>query len=220
MHHNHYDHIIFDLDGTLTDSRKGIFNAARFMIKELSLKLTSDDDLSLLIGPPLQAAIQNLFSVDGEKLNTAVKIFRDYYARKGIYENELYPGIDHLLKDLVESGIHLYLATSKYELFAKQVLHHFAISGFFTDIAGADYQGSRSDKDMLVLTLFQRNGLKDAERIVLVGDSRYDIEAAAFVGIESVGVTYGFSSYTDMQEFNPDYLVQSVDELRRLLIRY
>lgn len=213
-----YDHILFDLDGTLSDSSKGIYNAAAYMAEQLGLGTVTPEQFSDLIGPPLQLGLKRIYNLDGERNDLAVKIFRKYYSEKGIFENELYPGIFLLLNKLVEMGKNLYVATSKYEIYAKKVLQYFNILSFFTDIAGADYEGLKGGKETLILTLLQRNGIKDADRVVFVGDSKYDIEASGALGIDSVGVTYGFSSYDEIIQYDPDYLVENVDELRNLLI--
>ncbi len=213
-----YDHILFDMDGTLSDSRKGIYNAAAYMAEQLGLGKVTHKKFSELIGPPLQLGIKRVYNLVGEKNDLAVKLFRKYYGEKGIFENELYPGIFLLLNKLVEMGKNLYVATSKYEVYAKKVLHYFNIQNCFTDIAGADYNGLKGGKETLILTLFQRNGIQDADRVVFVGDSKYDIEAACSVGIDSIGVTYGFSSYDEINQYEPDYMAESVDDLRNMLI--
>jgi len=212
-----FEHVIFDLDGTLSDSREGIYNAAAYMSKMLGIPSPTEKQFADLIGPPLQKGLKDVFGLEGDRLDTGVKIFREYYGEKGLLENALFPGIRELLLKLTEKGCKLYVATAKLEPYARKVLVNFGIHDFFRDIAGADYQGLRAGKDELVLSLMQRNGILDPDAVVLIGDSRYDIEAAAAVGIDSIGVAYGFSTFEEMESYDPDYLVHSVDELTGLL---
>lgn len=213
-----YDHIIFDLDGTISDSRKGIYNATVYMCENMGIRLPTESQFADLIGPPLQQGLNKVFGLQGESIDMAVKMFREYYGEKGYVENELYPGINLLLSSLAGDDRQLYIATSKYEIYARKVLQFFNIHGYFTDIAGADFNGLQAGKDALILMLLQRNGITDPDSIVLIGDSKYDIDAANLLNIDSIGVTYGFSSYDEMTGFNPDYIVKNVEELRHLLI--
>lgn len=214
-----YNHIIFDLDGTLSDSRKGIYNATFFMCEKMGIQTPTTGQLTDLIGPPLQEGLRKVFGLDDKYIDIAVKTFREYYSEKGLFENELFPGVVSLLSTLAKEGRQLYIATSKFEIYAWKVLQFFKIQGYFADIAGADYNGLKAGKDSLILTLLQRNGISDPDNIVLIGDSKYDIEAAGSLGIDSIGVAYGFSSFEEMTGYNPDYIVSNIDELHHLLIK-
>jgi phosphoglycolate phosphatase len=195
-----YKHIIFDLDGTLSDPREGVNNAYYYAAAKLNLKVPDMDILSTLIGPPLQKGFADVFGLQGKEIDEAVRAFREYYGERGLFENKLYEGIIELLEELSQTGTPVYVATSKYEAYAKRVLENFGILHFFTDVAGADYNGYH------------------AGEVVVVGDTYYDIEAAAELELDSVGVSYGFSSYEEIEKLNPDYIAQTVKELRGLLI--
>lgn len=217
MSGNLFEHIIFDLDGTLSDSREGIYNAAIYMSRELGLPPPTDHQFANLIGPPLQQGLKDVFHLEGKRIDLGVKSFREYYGERGLYENAIYPGIQSLLQLLLERGKRLYVATAKLEPYARKVLGNFGILDLFSDIAGADYNGLKAGKEELVLSIMQRNGISDPDAVVLIGDSRYDIHAASAVGIDSIGVAYGFSTCEEMASYDPDYLVKSVDELTALL---
>jgi phosphoglycolate phosphatase len=214
----HYKHVIFDLDGTLSDSREGIFNAYYYTAGKLNLKIPPDEIMTTLIGPPLQKGFSDVFGLTGESLVQAVKAFREYYGEKGLFENKLYDGIRELLEDLCLSGVFNYVATAKYEVYANRVLQYFNILPFFSDIAGADYNGIHANKTGLVSTLLQRNGIRDPGDVIIVGDTLYDINTAAELEIESIGVSYGFSMPEEMEKLNPDFIARDVGELRSLLI--
>lgn len=212
-----FEHVIFDLDGTLSDSREGIYKAAVHMSEKLEIPPPTEKQLADLIGPPLQQGLEHVFGLKGDRLELGVRLFREYYGERGLLENTLFPGIGELLTKLLKRGARLYVATAKLEPYARKVLENFSILDNFLDIAGADYQGLKAGKEELVLSLMQRNGIHDPDTVVLVGDSRYDVHAAAAVGIDSIGVAYGFSSLEEMESYNPDYLVRSVHELSELL---
>jgi phosphoglycolate phosphatase len=213
-----YKHIIFDLDGTLSDSREGIFKAYYYTADKLSLDIPPEEKLATLIGPPLQKGFSDVFGLSGDRMDQAVKAFREYYGEKGLFENRMYEGIPELLKDLSRAGACIYVATAKYELYANRVLHYFNILPFFNDIAGADYNGSHANKISLVSGLLQRNGIKYPGDVIIVGDTRYDIDAASELDIESIGVSYGFSTYEEIEKMDPDYIARDVRELRGLLM--
>jgi phosphoglycolate phosphatase len=213
-----YKHIIFDLDGTLSDSREGIFNAYDHVIEKLKIKSPGQEARMTLIGPPLQKGFADVFGLKGTDIESAVKVFREYYATKGLYENVLYNGIENLLGKLNLAGAILYVATSKYSAYANQVLKYFGIDGYFKEVSGADYNGFHASKVDLVAGIIRRNDIRDPLEVVIIGDTRYDIEAAAELGIDSIGVTYGFSSLAEITAFDPDYIVESVADLEHLLL--
>ncbi|HJZ39175.1 MAG TPA: HAD hydrolase-like protein [Bacteroidales bacterium] len=217
---SYYKHIIFDLDGTLSDSREGIFKAYFYVIDRLGLEPRTETQLNQLIGPPLQQGFADGFELTGESNDEAVRLFREYYGEKGLFENRLYDGIKELLEDLMFSGTNLYVATSKYSVYASRVLQHFEIHSCFREIAGADYNGHYASKVNLVAGLLQRNGITDPADVILIGDTRYDIEAAAELEMESVGVTYGFSTSDEIEALEPDYIAGSVKELRAVLLSF
>jgi phosphoglycolate phosphatase len=214
-----YKHIIFDLDGTLSDSREGIFNAYFHVFDKLNIKYPDRDILMTLIGPPLQKSFEVVFGLRGTENENAIKVFREYYASKGLFENILYDGIPELLQKLTGTGALLYVATSKYHLFASQVLRHFAIDAYFTDVSGADYSGFHASKVDLLARILRKNNIRDPMEVVMIGDTRYDVEAAAELEIDSIGVTYGFSTKEEVLSFDPDYIAGSVEELEKLLLQ-
>jgi phosphoglycolate phosphatase len=212
-----YQHIIFDLDGTLSDSREGIFNAYYYTFEKLGLQDPGKEKLMTLIGPPLQQGFREMFNLTGSKNDEAVKVFREYYADKGLYENKLYDGMSPLLEKLCTAGASVYVATAKYIVYANLVLKHFGIDKYFRDIAGADYGGHASKVD-LITGLLRRNAIEDPLDVVIIGDTRFDIDSATELAIDSIGVTYGFSTEVEIISYNPDYIAHKVSDLQRFLI--
>ncbi|HLO57592.1 MAG TPA: HAD hydrolase-like protein [Bacteroidales bacterium] len=213
-----YQHIIFDLDGTLSDSREGIFNAYYHTFEKLGISDPGKEKLQSLIGPPLQKGFSDVFGLQGEANQMAVKVFREYYAEKGLFENQLYDGMKDLIEKLFQSGATLYVATSKYIVYANQVLKHFGISQYFREIAGADYSGYASSKVELITGILRRNGIQDPLDVVIIGDTHYDINAATELAIDSIAVAYGFTPEEEVVTYNPDYLARKVSDLYRFLL--
>jgi len=218
-------YILFDLDGTLTDSKPGILKAVQYAAKYFGIDIKDNelDSYSYFVGPPLRESMKINFGFDDEKAELGVAKFREYYIPKGIYENSVYPGIDNLLKKLKDSGKTLILATSKVEAQARTVLEHFDILKYFDFTAGCEVDGRRSKKDEVIEYCLEHFGiLSDEEKAqaVMIGDRNHDIIGAGKNGIESIGVLYGYGSVEEITngEYKADYVVNDVDGLTELLL--
>jgi len=212
-----YKHILFDLDGTLTDSAEGVTRSVHYALSKFGIQ-TSPEKLKLFVGPPLQKSFEEVYGFNEKQSRRAINYYREYYRGKGIYENKLYPNIPEMLQALKDSGKKLYLATSKPTFFATRVLHHFAIDSYFISIAGSNLDGTREEKSAVISYLFVNNGELEKTNTVMVGDRKHDIVGAKSCGLDSIAVTYGYGSAEELQEAAPDYLVHSVRELKELLL--
>lgn len=217
--------LLFDLDGTVTDSKPGILKSMQYAVKSFGIDIKDEDldSYSFFLGPPLQDSFRNHFKLDDEKTALAVKKYREYYIPKGMFDNTLYPGIADLLKNLKNSGKTMILATSKAEKYARQILEHFDILKYFDFVCGAELDGSRSKKDEVILYALEHfNILSNEEKAaaVMIGDRNHDIIGAAKTGIESVGVLYGYGSIEELASggYKADYIAGSVGELSELLL--
>lgn len=181
--------ILFDLDGTLTDSGEGIFNCVALALRHFGLEVPQDGSLRRFIGPPLRDTFPQ-FGVPEDRVEEALEVFRGRYHTVGKFENVPYPGISELLDKLSADGHRLYVATSKPESTAKEVLSKFELADYFEIICGADMEGKRDTKDAVIAELLTRLP-KDARKI-MVGDTVYDIEGALVHGIPTVAVTWGY----------------------------
>jgi len=215
-------YILFDMDGTLTDSKQGILKSMQYAVKHFGIEVKDAelDAYSFFIGPPLRDGFRRFREIKEEDIETAVKKYREYYVPHGMFDNQIYEGIEHLLKSLKERGKTVILATSKNELFAKQILEHFGILKYFDFTVGAELDGSRSDKAEIILACLERIGLDKKPLTVMVGDRNHDITGAAKNNIESVGVLYGYGSFEELAqgEYKADYIVKTVGELTDLLL--
>ncbi len=188
--------ILFDLDGTLTDSGEGIMHCTELTLAHYGLPIPTRKELRSIVGPPLKVSFRRYGIVDAE-LDNAVAFYRKHYIAQGQFENFPYPGIQDLLKRLKAEGNRLYVATSKPEEMSKNILKHFGMDGYFDIICGAVSDGQRSTKDQVIAHLLSQ--LESRENLVMVGDTIYDVEGAAVHGIPTVAVSWGYGVVEDMR---------------------
>ena len=211
--------VLFDLDGTLTDSSLGITRCVQYALEKLNRPVPEAEELLFCIGPPLIESFATL--LDGEPATLAkeaVALYRERFDRIGKFENRVYAEIPEALDSLVEQGFSLFLATSKPEIFARQILDHFELSIFFNGVYGSRLDGSLCDKGQLIGHVMQQEQLPK-EATVMVGDRRHDMIGARTCDIGRIGVTYGFGSETELREAGADYLVDAPLGLADLLPR-
>lgn len=214
-----FSHILFDLDGTLTNPRLGIGNSLKYALRQMHLDGYSDEILEQFIGPPLQEGFKMHFGLNEQLTTLAVEHFRTYFGEKGLYENEPYEGILEMLEELHRTGKKVYLVTSKLEKYAQMIVRHFEFDRYLDDLQGAEYTGKHSSKSQLIARLMERNQLEASASIVMVGDTHYDILGAKEQGISSVAVAYGFGTHKTLNPCSPDFVVDSVAELSELLLK-
>lgn len=214
-----FSHILFDLDGTLTNPRLGIGNSLRYALRQMHIDGYSDEILERFIGPPLQEGFKMHFGLNEQLTSLAVEHFRTYFGEKGLYENEPYEGIHELLEELHLAGKKVYLVTSKLEKYAQIIVRHFGFDRYLDDLQGAEYSGKHSSKGQLIAQLMERNHLVPSASIVMVGDTHYDILGAKEQAISSLAVAYGFGAPETLSSYSPDFMVDSVDELSELLLK-
>ena len=209
-----YKSILFDLDGTLTDSGEGITKSVVYAFENLHLKAPDEKDLRLFIGPPLSQMFPR-FGVPENETDTAIRYFRDRYTKTGKFENRPYDGIEDLLKVLKEKGKELYVATSKPEHTAVEILKHFHLDRYFDAIAGATESHDRETKDAVIAYLLNK---AHADHCVMIGDTEYDVSGAKRLGIPCIGVSWGFGNPEEMKEAGAIQIVDTPEELKRILI--
>lgn len=206
--------ILFDLDGTLTDSGEGIINCALFALSHFGIPLPDRETLRVFVGPPLYESFAK-FGVPAHLADEAVRIYRSRYIPIGKFENTPYEGIRELLDKLKKDGHSLYVATSKPEGLSVEILEHFGLSDYFTLICGAATDRTRSTKDAVIAYLLEQTG-KHSE-IIMVGDTIYDILGAKSHGIPAIGVSWGYGDVTAMKEAGAQAIAHSMEELYTLL---
>jgi len=213
-----YKNILFDLDGTITDSSPGIINSYLHSLTKIGLAENDIETLKSYIGSPLRAYYTERHNLSTADSDIAVKHFREHYADKGIFENTVYPNMAELINKLQENGFRLYIATSKPLEFAITVLNHFNLKEYFDSIHGSDMSADNKPKDKLIADAILMNGLSKNESI-MIGDRYHDINGAKTNGIASIAVTYGYGSMNELSELQPDYIAASADEIEKILYK-
>ena len=209
--------ILFDLDGTLTDPKEGITKSFRFALEKLGYPEEDLDELEKVIGPPLWDSFQDYYGMTREQADLGVQYYRERYRDVGKFENILIEGIPELLWELKAAGKQLALATSKPTDYSIEILQHFEIDQPFDQMIGSNLDGTRINKDEIiqhVLSLFDI----PAEDIVMVGDRKHDIIGAKAHGIDSIGVLFGYGSRQEFEQHGATIIVETVDELKQVLL--
>ena len=206
--------ILFDLDGTLTDSGEGIMNCAELALRHFGIPVPSRNEMRVFVGPPLDQTFIK-FGVPADQTDEAIEVFRSRYRTVGKFENFPYPGIREALQTLKAQGHRLFVATSKPEVLANEVLGHFALADFFEQIAGATLDGSRSHKADVITYLLGLTG--DVGQTVMVGDTAFDVTGAAAHGIPTIGVSWGYGEVADMENAGTIAIANTMEELVTLL---
>ncbi len=236
-----YKYLLFDLDGTLTDPKEGITASVQYALRSFGINEPDLDRLKLFIGPPLRSSFMEFYGFDEGQAKEAVEKYREWFKPKGIYQNSMYPGIGEMLGKLKEGGKILAVASSKPQIFVEQVLHHFKIDNYFTVIVGSELDGRRDKKEEVVDEALRQLGVKEAQegratlpmedkegvarngpeggKAVMIGDRKFDIAGGKAHGLVTVGAAYGYAEEGELEEAGADYIVHTVEELGRLLMR-
>ncbi|HWT27183.1 MAG TPA: HAD family hydrolase [Mobilitalea sp.] len=212
------DYILMDLDGTVTNSKLGITKSVQYALNHWNIHIEDLDSLCPFIGPPLKNSFMEFYHFSEEEADRAVLKYREYFNDTGIYENEVYEGMEELLDKLTKAGKKIIMATSKPEVFARRILEHFHLDQYFYDICGASFDSSRSNKDEVIRYALEKNEITDYSKAVMVGDRKYDIEGAKQVGIASIGVLYGFGSREELSDAGADRISETVEDLYKVVM--
>lgn len=215
-------YLLFDLDGTLTDPGVGITTCVQYALQSFGIEEEDRAKLEGFIGPPLRDSFMNFYGFDAEKAEEAVAKYRERFQDTGIFENEVYEGIPKMLHTLQSKGFFLAVASSKPQVFVERILDHFDLRKYFKVVVGSELDGSRENKDEVVREalnrLFAYKPIQKGQ-VYMIGDRSFDVEGAKALGIESVGVAYGYGSMEELKAAKADYIVRSVEELESFLMR-
>lgn len=216
---NKYQYILFDLDGTLTDPKIGITTCFQYALKHMGIHEDNLDNLEKVIGPPLKDSFMEFYGLTEDEALLAVDKYRERFATIGIFENRLYDGIIPMLKELKKAGKQLAIASSKPEVFVKEICDYFQITEYFHHINGSCLDGQRSLKSQVVAFALEQFQEYSLSQVIMVGDRKFDVEGAHENKIEAIGVTFGYGGLEELQNAQADYIVQSVSELSDLLLQ-
>ena len=186
------EYLLFDLDGTLTDPKEGITKSVRHALKAYNIEVEDLDTLCCFIGPPLKDSFIEYYGFSEEDAVNAIGVYREYFSDRGIFENEVYEGIEEMLKALTSSGKKLFMG-------------------------GADLGETRVKKADVIRYVLAENGITDLEKVIMIGDRKHDILGAREVGVDSVGVLYGYGDREELTGAQADFLAETVFDLQNLL---
>jgi len=215
-----YNTFLFDLDGTIIDSSPGITNAYSYAFQKLHIPLEDKTVLHKLIGPSLRCCFQEFCGFSGDRLEHAVTLYREYYSDTGLFECELYPGILELLDTLKRSGKTVILATAKPEIYAKRILTRLSIDHYFDFISATSLDVAKNDKAGIINHALTAVGITDStarSTAVMVGDREFDILGAQQVGLDSIGVLYGFGSPAELSSAGATHIVKHAQEIQAFI---
>ena len=205
--------MLFDLDGTLTNPEIGITNCVMYSLEKFGIKVEDRKELHPFIGPPLTYSFQTVYGLSEEDSELAVKYYRERFSVKGLYENEVFDGVEEMLQELKERGKTLIIATSKPEEFTLKILKHFDLLKYFDFVAGATMDGSRGKKADVIRHAIELSGIEDKSQAIMIGDTHYDILGAKENDLASIGVLFGFGDYEELTKAGADYIVESIEDI-------
>lgn len=210
-------YILFDLDGTLTDSQEGILNSVEYMLDFYGIHVEDRESLRPWLGPPLKDSLMKYYGFSREKALEGVDKYREYFDRQGIFENQVYEGVEELLKELKAKGCLLFVATSKPEPAARRVLEHFRLDSYFTYIGGATLSDSRVAKGDVIRYVLEANGITELNQVLMVGDREHDMIGAKENRLTAAGVLYGYGSREELLDAGADYIAKTPGEIAEFL---
>ena len=211
------DVILFDLDGTLTDSGPGIIKCVQYALNYMGKPESNPENLRCFVGPPLHQQFMEYGGFTSAEADLAVEQYRERYSTIGIYENEIYKGIPEILRMLKDTGKILAVASSKPAVFVEEILRHFELRGYFDVVVGSELDGSRTAKDEVIEEALRRLGYeKHREQVVMVGDRRYDVEGAGKCGLQCVGAAFGYGGREELEKAGAVFIAETVEDLKIL----
>ncbi len=208
-----YSTILFDLDGTLIDPKEGITRSVAYALHHFGIEVEHLDDLLLYIGPPLIPAFMEYHGLNQQQAKEALEKYRERYQKLGIHEQHLYPEIENMLQILKKHQKHLAVATSKPEVFARQILEEHHLSSYFDDIVGSGLDGQFPTKKDVILEVMRRLSVQDKKSVVMIGDRKHDIIGAREASIDSLAVSYGYGSLEELTQEHPKKILHTLDDL-------
>ncbi len=212
-----YKYLLFDLDGTITDSFDSVANSYIHALSFFDINVKDKSQLRPVMGPPLKNSFMEIFGLSPDEADLAVVKYRERYAIYNTLENKLYDGIVPILEGLQKLGYRLILATSKPEEYALKILDYFGVTKYFYDVCGASFDKSRSEKEDVLRYLISKNNITNLDEAVMIGDRKYDLEAACALGVDAIGVLYGYGDCKELSSYPNVFLAPTPEMLYNYL---
>lgn len=215
-----FKYILFDLDGTITESGPGIINSVKYALEKMGYPSDDIETLRKFIGPPLKFSYMEYYGMTEEQAEEGIIRYREYYTVQGIFDNSVYEGIISSFKALREAGKKLVIATSKPEKFAKMIAEHFEFAEYFEMICGASMDEKRVEKAEVIAYALDEMGIKaeELDSVLMIGDRKHDILGAKENNLKSMGVLYGYGDRDELEAAGVDYIVEKASEISDLIL--
>lgn len=211
-----FDTLLFDLDGTLTDSTEGILKCLINAVEKMGFEVP--EDTNKFLGPPIRQSFAEFIGMNEEQIDEAVRIFRERYSTVGLFENRVYEGIPKMLERLKKAGKRLMVATSKPEVYAVRILERFGIAPYFEIVGGAELDGSRDYKHEVIEYVLAKADITDRSRVLMIGDRRQDVLGAHKTGLKCMGILWGYGSAEELDEAGADFIADTPKNTADMLI--
>lgn len=215
-----YKYILFDLDGTLTDPYEGITRSVQYALDHFGIKDVPQPELKKFIGPPLKASFMEYYGFDDAKAELAVEKYRERFRDTGIFENEIYDGVEHMLGTLKDRGLVLAIASSKPTEFVERILKHFHIYDYFANITGSFMDGRRTDKYEVIMAAMEALAVADTAQVLMVGDRHHDVDGAVRAGVDCVGAAFGYGGRAELEQAGATAVVDCVAALEQFILEH
>lgn len=210
-------YILFDLDGTLTDSKEGIFKSAQYALAKLGITPPPLEEMNWVVGPPIRQSFAERYGLSEEAAFRGLRFYQERFGSVGYLENRLYEGVAHMLEQLHAAGCRMAVATSKPTFYATRILQHFGLDSYFEMISGSDLDGTNGKKELVVERALEALQA-DPKQTAMVGDRSYDMKGALKFGLYAVGAGYGYGDPGELEEAGAQAIAQTVEELTRILL--
>lgn len=208
-----YDYYLFDFDGTLCDTTEGIFNSVIYSLHCFGIEEDDREKLRFFVGPPLFESYKTLYGVSDDEAKYLIEKYRERYRVKAAEESALYDGITEMLQKLKAKGKKIAIASSKPEIFVKEISNYHNISQYYDFISAEQLNKNHSSKEELINTCLDFFGNPSKESVLMVGDRFYDIDGAKAVGVDSAGAIYGFGTEEELRNAGATYILSSPDDI-------
>ncbi len=213
-----FDYILFDFDGTLMDTSEGVYKSFDNVVAHYKLNI-SKDVYSTMIGPPLIESFSKTLKIPESEIQNAMAVYREYYSKQGMFEASVYDGVVELIKKLKASEKKVFVATSKPEIYAKQILEKKGILDLFDFVGGSDLEEKvRVEKVDIVKYVLKENKIKNKEKCILIGDRKFDIAGAHAAGIKCAGILWGFGSRKEFEEYSADFILETPNDVAKFIL--
>jgi len=211
-------YILLDLDGTITNPAEGITRCLEYALNQFGIEVEDRAALEKFIGPPLRQSFKEGFGFDDDMATEAIAKYRERFKPVGMFENEVYDGMENALETLKQAGKVLIVATSKPEYMAKKILEHFGLDGYFDDICGSCDDAKRNEKDEVIRYALEKHGITDLQNVLMVGDRKFDVIGAEKCGLKCMGVLYGFGDRKELEAAGAAYIAETVEDMAQIIV--